>query len=88
LYPRDPREQAADLVPLQAQTSGAIVRVDEDDRDAKESEVARDRQGWMAVYLHRSCLQPVSIAKPDGQNMKRDFDFGLASNSSNLKRHF
>jgi len=62
----------------ETKTCGAIVRVDEDDRDAKESEVARDRQGWLAVYLHRSCLRPVPIAKPDGQNMKRNFDFGLA----------
>jgi hypothetical protein len=50
--------------------------VDEDDRDAKESEVARDRQGGVAVYLHRSCLQPLPIAKSDGQNMMRSFDFG------------
>jgi DDE family transposase len=61
-----------------AETGGAIVRVDEDDRDAKESEVARDRESRVAVYLHRSCLQPVSIAKPDGQNMKRNIVFGLA----------
>ena len=47
-------------------------------RDAKESEVARDREGWVAVYLHRSCLQPMPIAKRAGQNMKRNFDFGLA----------
>jgi transposase len=38
----------------------------EDGRDAKESEVARDREGWVAVYLHRSCLQPLPIKKPDG----------------------
>ena len=53
-----------------------VVRVDEDGRDAKESEVARDRQGRVAVHLHRSCLQPLPIAKPDGQNMKRSFDSG------------
>jgi hypothetical protein len=28
----------------------------------------------VAVYLQRSCLQPVPIAKPDGQNMTRSFD--------------
>ena len=50
----------------EAQTSGAIVRMDEDDRDAKESEVARDRQSGVAVYLQRSCLQLMPIAKPDG----------------------
>ena len=44
-----------------------VVRVDEDGGDAKESEVARDRQGGVAVYLHRSRLQPLPIAKPDGQ---------------------
>ncbi len=55
-----------------------VVRVDEDGRDAKESEVARDRQGRVAVYLHRSCLQPLPIAKPDGQNMK-ELRFGSLS---------
>ena len=43
-------------------------------RNAKESEVARDREGWLAVYLHRSCLPPVPIAKPDGQSMTRSAD--------------
>jgi hypothetical protein len=33
----------------------------------------------VAVYLHRSCLQPVPIAKSDGQNMKRSFDSGTLS---------
>jgi hypothetical protein len=47
--------------------------VDEDGGDAKESEVARDRQGGVAVYLHWGRLQPLSIAKPDGQNMTRSF---------------
>jgi hypothetical protein len=32
----------------------------------------------VAVYLHRSGLQPLPITKPDGQNMMRSFDFGLA----------
>jgi hypothetical protein len=54
----------------------AVVRVDED--GWKEGEVARDRQSGMAAYLHRSYLQPVPIAKSDGQNMKRNFDFGFA----------
>ena len=40
----------------------------------RESEVARNRQGRVAVYLHRSCLQPLPIAKPDGQSMTRRFD--------------
>ena len=40
----------------EAKTSGAVVRVDEDGGDAQKSEAARDRQGWMAFYLHRSCL--------------------------------
>src|SRR5580704_19492913 len=40
--------------------------MDEDGGDAKESEVARDRQGRVAVYLHRGRLQPLSIAKPNG----------------------
>ena len=40
----------------EAKTSGSSVRVDEDGRDAKESEVARDRQGRVAGYLYRSCL--------------------------------
>jgi len=35
-------------------------------------------QPGVAVYLHRSCLQPLPTAKPDGQNMMRSFDFGLA----------
>ena len=48
--------------------------MDEDGRDAKESEVAGDRQGRVAVHLHRSCLQPLPLAKPDGQNMTRSFD--------------
>ena len=52
----------------------AIVRVDEDGGDAKESEVARDRQSGVAVYLHRGCLQSVPIVKPDGQNMTGSFD--------------
>src|SRR4029077_1391845 len=62
----------------EAKTSRTVVRVDEDDRDAKESEVARNREGRVAVYLHRSCLQPVPIANADGQNMKRNIAFGLA----------
>ena len=53
--------------------------MDEDGRDVKESEVARDREGGVAVYLHRSCLQPLPIAKFDGQNMMRSFDFGPVS---------
>jgi hypothetical protein len=53
----------------EAQTSGAVVRMDEDGRDVKESEVARDRQGRMAVHFHRRCLQPLPIAKPDGGSM-------------------
>jgi transposase len=57
-----------------AQTSGAVVRVDQDGRDAKESEVARDRQGGMAVYFHRGRLQPVPIAKPDGHDVTPGFD--------------
>ena len=44
----------------------------------KKVKLARDREGRVAVYLHRSCLQPVSIAKFDGQNMMRDIPFGLA----------
>jgi hypothetical protein len=35
---------------------GQVVRLDEDGWDAKESEVARDRQGGVVVYLHRGCL--------------------------------
>jgi hypothetical protein len=53
----------------EAQTSGAIVRMDENGWDAKEGEVERNRQGGVAVYLNRGRLQLVSIAKPDGQNM-------------------
>ena len=44
--------------------------MDEDGGDAKKSEVARNREGGMAVYLHRSRLQPVPIAQLDGQSMK------------------
>ena len=54
------------------------VRVDEDDRDAKESEVARDRQSGVVIYLRRRSLQPLPIAKPDGQNMTPEFRFGPA----------
>jgi len=43
-------------------------------RDAKESEVARNRQGGVAVYLYRSRLQLVPIANPDGQNMTGGLD--------------
>jgi len=46
----------------------------EDGGDAKKSEAARNREGRVAVYLHRSCLQLVPIAKPDGQNVRRGFD--------------
>ena len=42
----------------------------------KESEAERNRQGWVAVYLHRGSLQLVSIAKPDGHNMTQSFDSG------------
>jgi hypothetical protein len=70
----DVRQGAEKAEPI---SSGAIVRVDEDDRDAKENEVARDRQGWVAVYLHRRSLQPLPIAKPDGQSMTRSFDSAL-----------
>lgn len=45
----------------------------------QESKVERDRQGRVAVHLHRSCLQLVAIAKSDGQNMKRSFDSGALS---------
>jgi hypothetical protein len=44
----------------------------------RESEVARNRQGRVAVYLHRGCLQLVPIAKPDGQNMNPEFRSGHA----------
>ena len=44
--------------------------MDEDGGDAKKSEVARNREGRVAVYLHRGRLQLVPIAKPDGQSMK------------------
>ncbi len=36
----------------------------------RKSEVARNREGRVAVYLHRSRLQLVPLAKPDGQSMK------------------
>ena len=62
--------------PKEAKTSGAIVRVDKDGRDAEESEVARDRQGCVAVHLHRSRLQPLPIAKPGGQGMTRSVASG------------
>jgi hypothetical protein len=39
-----------------------------------EQRVPAGRQSGVAVYLHRSCLQPVPIEKPDGQNMTRTFD--------------
>jgi len=42
--------------------------------DAKEGEVERNRQGGVAVYLYWGGLQPVPIAKPDGQNVTRGFD--------------
>jgi hypothetical protein len=42
--------------------------------DAQESKVARDRQDGMAVCFHRERLQPVPIAKPDGQNVTLGFD--------------
>jgi hypothetical protein len=48
--------------------------VDEDRGDAKEGEVERNRQCGMAVYLYWGGLQPVPIAKPDGQNVTRGFD--------------
>jgi len=40
-----------------AQASGAIVRVDEDGRNAKESESCGgiEKVGWL-FHLHRSCL--------------------------------
>ncbi len=63
--------------PAETQTSGAIVRVDEDGGDAKESEVARDRKGWVAVHLHRSRLQPCRL-----RNLRlghdTEFRFGAA----------
>jgi len=46
---------------------------------AKESEVARDREGRVVVYLHWSRLQPLPIAKPDGQSMTRSVDSGRFS---------
>jgi hypothetical protein len=42
--------------------------------DAKEGEVERNRQCGVAVYLYWGGLQPVPIAKPDGQNVTRGFD--------------
>jgi hypothetical protein len=48
--------------------------VDEDGGDAKKSEVARNREGRVAVYLHWGGLQPVPVAKPDGQRVTRGFD--------------
>jgi hypothetical protein len=65
-------------------TSGAIVRVDEDGQDDKESEVVRDRQGGVAAYLCRGCLQPVPIAKPDGQSYRP----GRGSQSIDLSRYY
>ena len=35
----------------------------------RKGEVARDRLSGMAVYLHRSRLQPVPIAKSNGQSI-------------------
>jgi hypothetical protein len=40
----------------------------------KKSEVARDREGRVAVHLHRSRLQSLPIAKPYGQSMTRSVD--------------
>jgi hypothetical protein len=59
--------------------------MDEDGRHAKESEVARDRQGGMAVYLHRGCLQPLPLAKPHGQNLTRSVASGPSAVESGLK---
>ena len=39
--------------------------------------VMGNRQGRVAIHLHRSRLQPLPIAKPDDQNMTRSFDSGL-----------
>ena len=50
-----------------------------------KKEVARDREYRVAAYLHRSCLQPVSIAKPDGQN-RWGYSLVSQSISSDLKR--
>jgi hypothetical protein len=33
----------------------------------------------VAVHLHRNCLQPLPIAKPDGQSMTRSVDSGRFS---------
>jgi hypothetical protein len=50
----------------EAKARRTVIRVDENGRDVKEGEVARDGQGWVAGYLHRSGLQPLPIAKTDG----------------------
>ena len=62
--------------------------MDEDGGDAKESEVTRDRQGGVAVHLHRSRLQPLPIAKPDGQSMTSDFETGQLIASHAIQNHF
>ena len=56
------------------QVHPASLQVDEDGWDAKEGKVERNRQGGVAVYLYWGGLQPVPIAKPDGQNVTRGFD--------------
>ena len=62
--------------------------MDEDGGDAKEGKVARNRQGGVAVYLHRSCLQLVPIAKPDGPNVIPKFDAGPLDRQNNPKHAF
>ena len=42
--------------------SGAVVWRVEDGGDVKESEAAGDREGRLAVYVNRGCLQSLPIA--------------------------
>jgi hypothetical protein len=64
----------------EAKTGGAVVRVDEDGGDARESEVARDRERRVVVHIHRSRLQPLPVAKSNGESLKMDAAAGNRSN--------
>src|SRR4030095_10003651 len=57
--------------PAETKTSRAVVWVDEDGRNAQESEVTRDGQGGVAVHFYGSGLQSLPIKNPDGPSMIR-----------------
>jgi len=72
---RTTRHVGYEVRPAESASEWSNRRVDEDGRNAKEVRCG-DRKGSGGCSPSPSCLQPMPIAKPNGQNMTRKFRFG------------